>query len=306
MGETNHTCVFCQSLAVGDTKPNDIIDINCPNCGKYLITAEANEDFPQNKVVSDNKYLISGYLREMTELRLRSEVITNDNISTILDSAMMPRTVADKFYKMLLYLYRNTTFFGEEFGISLNCPAVAYGLNAEEINSILTALSQYGYIAYTPFIGGVANVSLTLEGSNKALEILTDLTVSDIGFVAMWFNDEMMSIYDDYILKAIIDSGYRPLIISRKEHNDDINDQIVAEIRKSRFLIADFTGHRGGVYYEAGFAYGLGKEVIHTCRRDWFEKGIHFDLEHRNFIVWESGEELYMKLKNRIGATIVK
>ncbi len=35
-----------------------------------------------------------------------------------------------------------------------------------------------------------------------------------------------------------------------------------------RFMIADFTGHRGGVYFEAGFAHGLGIPVIWTCRED--------------------------------------
>ena len=47
------------------------------------------------------------------------------------------------------------------------------------------------------------------------------------------------------------------------------------QIRKSKFLIADFTGQRGGVYYEAGFAYGLGLPVIWTCRKDWFDGLVH-------------------------------
>ena len=46
---------------------------------------------------------------------------------------------------------------------------------------------------------------------------------------------------------------------------DKIDDEIIGEIRRSRFLVADFThgdkGARGSVYYEAGFAYGLGLPV---------------------------------------------
>ena len=49
------------------------------------------------------------------------------------------------------------------------------------------------------------------------------------------------------------------------------------------------------------------------CLDDDFEKDmeiqvdskIHFDVEHFNFILWESEDELYEKLKNRIEATII-
>ncbi|MBC8382248.1 MAG: hypothetical protein H8E22_00225, partial [Candidatus Cloacimonetes bacterium] len=123
-------------------------------------------------------------------------------------------------------------------------------------------------------------------------------------FVAMWFDPEMEAIYDDFIEKAIIKAGFEPIQIGRKEHNNDINDEIIGEIRSSKFVVADFTGNRGGVYYEAGFARGLNIEVIQTCREDNL-KEVHFDVNHRKIIKWNDGEELYKKLLNRIKATIV-
>ena len=90
-----------------------------------------------------------------------------------------------------------------------------------------------------------------------------------------------------------------------------VNDEIIANIKQSKFIIADFTAEkdkpRGGVYYEAGFADGFGIPVILTCRKDLIEnKEIHFDLEHRNFICWEENkmEDFKEKLINRIKATI--
>ena len=146
----------------------------------------------------------------------------------------------------------------------------------------------------------------------------------------MWFSDDMLEIFENTIKTVITDCGYKAVIISMKEHNDNINDQIIAEIRKSKFIIADFTGNRGGVYFESGFAMGLGKQVIWTCRRDHFnslistvvdgtdikdnsihevkiqlESKIHFDVDHFNFIIWNNPDELYEKLKNRIEATIL-
>lgn len=38
--------------------------------------------------------------------------------------------------------------------------------------------------------------------------------------------------------------------------------EIIAEIRKNKVLIADFTGHRGEAYFEAGFDYGIGLPVV--------------------------------------------
>jgi hypothetical protein len=62
----------------------------------------------------------------------------------------------------------------------------------------------------------------------------------------------------------------------RVEHNDNVNDRIISEIRSCQFMVADFTLHRNGVYFEAGLASGLGRPVICTCRRDEM-RDAHFD-----------------------------
>lgn len=54
---------------------------------------------------------------------------------------------------------------------------------------------------------------------------------------------------------ALEECGYIPLRIDRVEHNDQSDDQIIAGIRSSGLLIAEFTGHRAGVYFELGLEY---------------------------------------------------
>ena len=119
----------------------------------------------------------------------------------------------------------------------------------------------------------------------------------------MWFDESMMAVYQEGIEPAIRAAGYRPLRIDQKEHINRIDDEIIAEIRRSRFLVADFTqggeGARGGVYYEAGFAQGLGLPVVFTCRKDSLDD-LHFDTNHYNHIAWSTPEELRDKLRNRI------
>jgi nucleoside 2-deoxyribosyltransferase len=81
----------------------------------------------------------------------------------------------------------------------------------------------------------------------------------------------------------------------------------LAEIRQAQIVVADFTGQRAGVYYEAGFAEGLSIPVIRTCRKDEEEQTkLHFDVNHYPFIFWKDSEDLRKKLKARILARIDK
>jgi nucleoside 2-deoxyribosyltransferase len=80
-------------------------------------------------------------------------------------------------------------------------------------------------------------------------------------------------------------------------------DKILGDIRMAPFVVADFTGHRNGVYLEAGFARGLGLPVIHTCRSDELDNA-HFDTAQLNHVVWTTPDELRSKLFHRIAGTI--
>ena len=123
----------------------------------------------------------------------------------------------------------------------------------------------------------------------------------------MWFHDSTQKAWEEGIKRGIEDAGYEAVRIDQKEHTNKIDDEIIAEIRRSRFIVADFTqgkdGARGGVYYEAGFAHGLGIEVIFTCRKDALGD-VHFDTRQYNHIVWETPEELRRGLAARISAVI--
>lgn len=128
---------------------------------------------------------------------------------------------------------------------------------------------------------------------------------SQKGFCAMWFNSAMLPLWQEVIHPAMANCGYDPVRLDLKDYNGSIDDEIIAEIRSARFLVADLTGHRGGVYYEAGFAHGLGLPVI-FMHQDLENPDIHFDLRQYNFILWkpEQPEEARKKLENRILATL--
>jgi nucleoside 2-deoxyribosyltransferase len=120
----------------------------------------------------------------------------------------------------------------------------------------------------------------------------------------MWFSDETREAYDRGIAPGVTDADFTPIRVDQKEHNNEITDEIMAEIRNCQFMVADFTGQRAGVYYEAGFAIGLGRPVVWSCRKDEIGK-LHFDTNHRNYIDWQTPEELRERLFKRIRATIL-
>ena len=92
-------------------------------------------------------------------------------------------------------------------------------------------------------------------------------------------------------------TGLKLIRIDKQDFNGKIDDEIIAKLRSCRLVIADFTAGnagkeaRGGVYYEAGFAHGLGKEVIFTVREDCLDR-VHFDIRQFNHIVWKEVDKL--------------
>ena len=175
-----------------------------------------------------------------------------------------------------------------------------------EIDFFADYLVEQGWIESYDWRGHREN-RLTVAGHVRLAELETTYIPSARAFIAMWFDDSMNEAWDHGIDPAVRDTGYEPVRIDRKEHLNRIDDEIVAEIRRARFVVADFTqgdtGARGGVYYEAGFAHGLGIPVIFSCRKDRLAE-VHFDTRQYNHIVWETPEELRDRLAKRIAALL--
>lgn len=182
-----------------------------------------------------------------------------------------------------------------------NLAALTASQNDAEVNELVRFLREDGLVQ------GDGTVALTFKAWRYIEQRRTQRPSTVQGFVAMWFNKEMEAVYSNGFEAAIRDAGYEPMRIDQKEHINKIDDEIIAEIRRSRFLVADFTSEpdrpRGGVYFEAGFAFGLGIPVIWSCRDDLIGQ-LHFDIRQFNHIVWSKSDDLRTKLCNRISAVL--
>lgn len=123
------------------------------------------------------------------------------------------------------------------------------------------------------------------------------------GFVAMWFNPDLQPVWLNGFEPAVRSAGYRPFRIDQKDYIGGITDQIITEIRRSRFVVADYTEQVNGVYFEAEVALGLGLDVIPTCREDHIPK-LRFDIRHLNTLSWRQPEDLASNLSKQIVAVV--
>ncbi len=188
-------------------------------------------------------------------------------------------------------------------GFPLEMLAYTESTNPNEMLHLLKYLIGQGWIELKRESLGTKAVTLTVEGSEHLAGMENVNRTSSQAFVAMWFDESVNAAWEEAIKPAIEDTGYKAVRIDEVGHLNKIDEQIMSEIRASRFVVADFThgedGARGGVYYEAGFAHGLDIPVIFTCRKDKIEH-VHFDTRQYPHLLWQRPEELRELLTVRI------
>jgi hypothetical protein len=131
-------------------------------------------------------------------------------------------------------------------------------------------------------------------------------------FMAMQFNDsDLDRIVDNYFRPAVSETGFQLFRLDDRPEAGLIDARLRNEIRNCRFLIADLSHANAGSYWEAGYAEGLSKPVIYTCKKSVFDgKGSiarpHFDTNHHLTIIWdpETLQKAADSLKETIRFTI--
>lgn len=270
--------------------------IGCPVCGQYRIwEPPATQAFYG---VLKNRYLYSGAIRDLTERGVDVNIRDFD----LLESVTVPDGPLAQIDRIVLYVYRHTPSAEAKVKLLDNDYAIAYAKHAQEFKYLIDRANELGYLDRNRN-GSEDTCWLTITGWKHVAELRKQERVINQAFVAMSFDPSLRSVYLDAIKSALNETGYVPLRVDEAEYNEKIDDRIVADIRKSGLVIADFTQHKAGVYFEAGFAQGLGIPVIWTCRDDDIANA-HFDTRQYNHITWKDAKDLQQKLIARIEATV--
>lgn len=248
---------------------------------------------------STRRHLLSAGLRQQWEDLRQELVVKSDNLDAIAASVIRPTTVMGSVERLLLLLAKRTPRLGRQFLFDAKTDyPLLVALDAEEAHTLY-------YQCQTLFWLDAGRRELTIDGWRKVDELRAVAPKSHQAFVAMWFDARMDDAWLNGFIPGIRDSNYYTATrVDGFEHNGKIDDLIVLEIKRSGLLVADLTGQRGGVYFEAGLAMGRDIPVIWTCRADYL-KEVHFDTRQYNFIVWDDVAYLRERLTARILATVV-
>jgi len=293
--------------------------VRCENCGEYSIWGGAE------RVVSGlsdtEKSRVAAILRERwvrgNHTFLTKDYYDNENPGgkyqlTIVDALQaFPKTVAERFDRVLLNVAKSTQHLGEYVLVPEDQLAFYFASTGDERFFSIHSLVQLGLLSYG--VLGAQGVQVTPKGwvRIESLEKSFDGEIPDQAFVAMAFAEDLEDVFSHGIAPAAQANGYSAQRSDSNPKPGDIPDRILAEIRRSHFVVVDFTYQNRGAYYEAGFAAGLEKKVIYTCRADCFDEMSerddhrpHFDIRNRYHLIWKDIEDLRARLTDLIGAVI--
>lgn len=287
-------CPVCNEQEY-QVRQNNIDAVSCQRCGEFQISGTAVALL--QSMDEHQRAHVSGWCLDQD----RGGAIAVLNSENIRQIAQRPSLgVLERADRLLVEAARNTKQLAVHIdGTEPRYLAATYSTNTNDIKMLMRLLQGKGFLSELKAF----NAGISTEGLIRLDELRVQPKLGMKAFVAMWFSDELNAIYTQGFQSAIIEAGYDPVRMDKIEHVNRIDDEIIAQIRMSRFLVADFTGHRAGVYFEAGFALGLDIPVIWTCRKDDIKK-LHFDIRQFNCIDWTSGSELHKRLRHRIEALI--
>lgn len=329
---------------------------DCPQCGKYIFGGDKYRNidyFPyfgtsknESCVLSANKlqsymfyhksdsYILLGNKDIFDEYSERKFKFATKSITKEEIDNWYPKSIYEKIDLILLQLNKMSRFDGDKINftfdnLSLLCFTVCdnshnknlhrqYELN--QIKFILETLVEMGYITWQYVDENNLNYSnrfvcLTAKGLARVYDLQKTQVNNKSVFIAMSFNPAIEKIYNA-IDSAITQAECNVISMKRRIHNKQIVPEMLRLIKESKILVMDITEPNFGAYYEAGYAQGLGKEVIITCKssvmkKDKFpcddKKGEecellkkyskpHFDIAQKQILVWEDEADLTEQL----------
>jgi len=289
---TAANCPICAATLAEDPghDPMGHIQHRCPRCGQFSLTMDARIDIKTEAATPTLAGILSHAIRRMQKLN-RRPLIDSKMVGQILKSSRLP-SPAEQADNLILYL-----------GENLEAPGHEIILDPLQHRAIMGAATDQGFqfvvehliedrLVQGVVMQGTGRLTLSFEGWRQFELLRRGAVDSRKAFMAMPFDDALLDrVFERHFKAAVRNAGFELFRLNEKPKAGSIDDRLRVEIRTSRFLVAELTFGNQGVYWEAGFAEGLGKPVIYTCERTHFEKNhTHFDTNHLHTVIWKEAD----------------
>lgn len=316
-------CPVCQTpLGATPRHPDNDLDwFDCPRCGRFALTIEAHQDLNSYLRNDRQRYALSHAIRRSQSTR-PFPVFRSAQVQRIAKDAYLP-TPREQADLLIHWLGDNLPGPGQTIDVNPRDHGAAIGATSVAgFMFVVRGIMEDGLadgrsknwepVPGTVHLAGAADVTLTFKGWDRFEQLRHGIATGLTAFMAMKFGDATLDrMVDQHLRPAVAATGFHLRRLDDEPRAGLIDDRLRVEIKACRFLIADLTHGNKGAYWEAGFAEGLGKPVIYTCKREVFESHDHpdrphFDTNHHLTVVWDDAapEAAMELLKATIRATL--
>jgi len=124
-------------------------------------------------------------------------------------------------------------------------------------------------------------------------------TEAGYAFIAMPMDPDDHTLVD--VLEAVKEAAARCGVhaerVDEPQSSERITDRILDSIRRAEYVIVDLTNSRPNVFFEAGYAHGLGKIPIYFAKQG---TKLEFDLKDYPVLFFRNLKELKDSLEKRL------
>ena len=333
-------CPICKSKSDAQVMNNrDSKFFACPVCGRFEYGEDDSREINENHL-SSYLFYHAFYGSQPKERRyhatiskeacdaFRKKAENSDvpyrmpvHMDSDIVEAWYPKSFAERVDDVLLYIFNHTEHMGKAISLSFQgmlsllfvdrkeqdrFSGVTSWRDDEECRGeakyLLDYLEDNALISYNfeSLEQKIISLTLTPKGYSRVYEIQKATSHGRNVLVAMKFGNDT-KLLREAIRSGIYDAHYNAVFIDEVQHNDFITPELLKQIRDSKFVVVDLTHNNNGAYFEEGYAMGVGKPVIQLCQKD---TQLHFDIAQKNTIMWETEDDIPLRLTNRIKATI--
>jgi hypothetical protein len=304
------TCPLCKLEVEEKDSSGETHQYRCKRCGNFQVSGSVKAMLGHLDENDRHRALLSHAIRQM-QRGTDWPLLTSESYHQLLKQSSLPKP-AEQANNLLLWL--GQTADASEALVTVDCEALQAIIGGQRVEStyyVANYLRDQGLIWYdrvdTSKPTSPLRLQMKFDGWQQFEKLNNESVQSRTAFMAMKFGDEELDrVVEEVFRPAVAATGFQLQVLTDAPRAGLIDDRLRVEIRRSRFLIADITHQNLGAYWEAGFAEGLGKPVIYTCKKETFDSGAsHFDTNHHLTVKWHADVTIVAEeLKAIIRATL--